>query len=263
MCVPIPECATVGMGSEAFSNCTRVLHSYSSGSAHLSILVTRPCACSHTRVHDWRGRLPRIHRQACPCQGCPCFYCTGKKAPGGAGTLTRHTGHADAHRHKDESHNQPNPPTTHTPHVSATTEAAADSTAASPKPTAPLASVLCFGALCFCVLASPAGRVFCVFVFGLARLRAVFCVFVFWGRPLQGHAGWDWGFFRYKNRLFSIQDIIIYPYISRCYHCVSLCIIVDITIYHVPRRHMIYRYIIFFSSAFNIMCYHADLISRS
>jgi hypothetical protein len=44
-----------------------------------------------------------------------------------------------------------------------------------------IASVLCFGALCFCVLASPAGRVFCVFVFGLARLRAVFCVFVFWG----------------------------------------------------------------------------------
>jgi hypothetical protein len=25
--------------------------------------------------------------------------------------------------------------------------------------------VLCFGALCFCVFASPAGRVFCVFVF--------------------------------------------------------------------------------------------------
>ena len=51
--------------------------------------------------------------------------CVGKKTPGGAGT---HTGHADAQRHKDESHNQPNPPTTHTPHVSATTEAAADST---------------------------------------------------------------------------------------------------------------------------------------
>ena len=50
-----------------------------------------------------------------------------------------------------------------------------------PPPWPPLASVLWFGALCFCVLASPAGRVFCVFVFGLARLRAVFCVFVFWG----------------------------------------------------------------------------------
>ena len=49
----------------------------------------------------------------------------------------------------------------------------------------------------------------------------------------------DWVFFLYKKRLFSIQDIIIYHYISRCYHCVSLCIIVDITIYHVPRRHMI------------------------
>ena len=49
----------------------------------------------------------------------------------------------------------------------------------------------------------------------------------------------DWGFFQYKKRLFSIQDIIIYHDISHCYHCVSLCIIVDITIYHVPRRHMI------------------------
>ena len=48
-----------------------------------------------------------------------------------------------------------------------------------------------------------------------------------------------WGFFQYKKRLFSIQDISIYHYISRCYHCVSLCIIVDITIYHVPWRHMI------------------------
>jgi hypothetical protein len=75
---------------------------------------------------------------------------TGKKTPGGAGTETKtpggagthtghtgHTGHADAQRHTDESHNQPNPPTTHTPHVSATTEAAADSTAAGPEPTAP------------------------------------------------------------------------------------------------------------------------------
>jgi hypothetical protein len=56
--------------------------------------------------------------------------------------------------------------------------------------------------------------------------------------PLCSPPG-DWGFFLYKKRLFSIQDIIIYHYISRSYHCVSLCIIVDITIYHVPRRHMI------------------------
>jgi len=49
-----------------------------------------------------------------------------------------------------------------------------------------------------------------------------------------------WGFFQYKKRLFSIQDISIYHYISRCYHCVLLCIIVNITIYHVPRRHMIF-----------------------
>ncbi len=49
-------------------------------------------------------------------------YCrtgTGKKTPGGAGTHTGHTGHADAQRHTDESHNQPNPPTTHTPRTSA------------------------------------------------------------------------------------------------------------------------------------------------
>jgi len=45
------------------------------------------------------------------------YMFTGKKTPGGAGTLTRHTEHADAQRHTDESHNQPNPPTTHTPHV--------------------------------------------------------------------------------------------------------------------------------------------------
>jgi hypothetical protein len=40
-----------------------------------------------------------------------------------------HTGHADAQRHTDrtdEPHNHPNPPTTHNPHVSATTKAAAD-----------------------------------------------------------------------------------------------------------------------------------------
>jgi hypothetical protein len=64
----------------------------------------------------------------------------GKKTPGGAGTHTGRTGHADAQRHTDhtdEPHNHPNPPTTRTPHVSATTEAAADSTAAGPEPTAP------------------------------------------------------------------------------------------------------------------------------
>ena len=68
------------------------------------------------------------------------FKATGKKTPGGAGTHTRHTEHADAQRHTDhtdEPHNHRNPPTTHTPHVSATTEAAADSTAAGPEPTAP------------------------------------------------------------------------------------------------------------------------------
>ena len=43
--------------------------------------------------------------------------------------------------------------------------------------------LLCFGALCFCVLASPAGRVFCVFVFWPCSPEGcVLCfrVFVFW-----------------------------------------------------------------------------------
>ena len=34
-------------------------------------------------------------------------------------------------------------------------------------------------------------------------------------------SGGDWGFFLYKKRLFSIQDIIIYHHISRIYHYVS------------------------------------------
>jgi hypothetical protein len=63
---------------------------------------------------------------------------TGKKTrePGLAG-------HADAQRHTDgtdEHHNHPNQPTqrtSHNPHVSATTEAAADSRAAGPESTAP------------------------------------------------------------------------------------------------------------------------------
>ena len=56
-----------------------------------------------------------------------------------------------------------------------------------------VASPLCFGALCFCVLASPAGRVFCLFVFWpqrSARARAVFCVFVFWGTSDPVHLVW-------------------------------------------------------------------------
>jgi hypothetical protein len=68
---------------------------------------------------------------------------TGSKTPGGAGTHRTHTGHADARRHTDrtdEPHNHRNPPTTHNPHVSATTEAATDSQEpAGPGPTAPAA----------------------------------------------------------------------------------------------------------------------------
>ena len=47
---------------------------------------------------------------------------------------TRAQGHTD---HTDEPHNHPNPRPTHNPHVSATAETAADSTAAGPEPTAP------------------------------------------------------------------------------------------------------------------------------
>ena len=38
----------------------------------------------------------------------------------------------------------------------------------------------------------------------------------------------DWGFFRYKKRSISIQDIIIYHHISCRYHDISLCIMYDI-----------------------------------
>jgi len=49
------------------------------------------------------------------------------------------------------------------------------------------------------------------------------------------------GYFRYKISSY----IVIYHNALIVYHCVSLCINVVYTIYHVPRRHMIYRHIIF------------------
>ena len=75
----------------------------------------------------WRTVVPCVSRV---CPGSPRGLLTGSKTPGGAGTHRTHTGHADARRHTDrtdEPHNHRNPPTTHNPHVSATTEAAADS----------------------------------------------------------------------------------------------------------------------------------------
>jgi hypothetical protein len=61
--------------------------------------------------------------------------------------VKRHRGSRDTHGtrgrtkahgpHRRTSHNHPNPPTTRNPHVSATTEAAADSRAAGPESTAP------------------------------------------------------------------------------------------------------------------------------
>ena len=63
----------------------------------------------------------------------------------------------------------------------------------------------------------------------------------------------DWGFFLYKKGSISIQDIIIYHLISCRYHDISLCIISSIMIYHVPRRIMIYRDIIFFPPPCDIM----------
>ena len=68
-----------------------------------------------------------------------------------------------------------------------------------------------------------------------------------------GHSKWEWGFFQYKKGSISIQDIIIYHHISCRYHDISLCIMSSIMIYHVPRRHMIYRDIIFFFSPCDIM----------
>ena len=62
-----------------------------------------------------------------------------------------------------------------------------------------------------------------------------------------------WVFFQYKKGSISIQDIIIYHLISCRYHDISLCIISSIMIYHVPRRIMIYRDIIFFFSPCDIM----------
>ena len=69
------------------------------------------------------------------------------------------------------------------------------------------------------------------------------------GKPYLG----DWGFFQYKKGSISIQDIMIYHHVSCRYHDISLCIIFSIMIYHVPRRHMIYRDIIFFFSPCDIM----------
>ena len=63
----------------------------------------------------------------------------------------------------------------------------------------------------------------------------------------------DWVFFLYEKGSISIRDIIIYHHISCCYHNISLCIISSIMIYHVPRRIMIYRDIIFFFSPCYIM----------
>ena len=68
-----------------------------------------------------------------------------------------------------------------------------------------------------------------------------------------GGIRWDWWNFLYKKREISIQDIIIYHLISCCYHDISLCIISSIMIYHVPRRIMKYRDIIFFVSPCDIM----------
>ena len=46
-----------------------------------------------------------------------------------------------------------------------------------------------------------------------------------------------WGSFLYKKREFSIQEFMIYHHISCISHDISLYIIYEIMIYHVPRRH--------------------------
>ena len=65
----------------------------------------------------------------------------GKKTPGGAGTLTGHTG-TNGHTGHRRTYTHPllNPPAH--PHDRATTDPAADSTAAAPEPTAPRGRIL-------------------------------------------------------------------------------------------------------------------------
>ena len=66
------------------------------------------------------------------------------------------------------------------------------------------------------------------------------------------------GFFQYKKRSISIQEFMIYHHISCLSHDISLYIIYEIMIYHVPRRHMIYLYLIFFLAP----CYIMSISSR-
>ena len=114
------------------------------------ILVRVSCVRTHTDTLSHAHRLP-WRLLVCVLLPPGVSSRTGKTRGGagthtatrdthGTGTAGTHTGHAGAQRHTDhadEPHNHPNPPTTHIPHVSATTEAAADSTATGPEPTAP------------------------------------------------------------------------------------------------------------------------------
>jgi len=116
------------------------------------ILVRVSCVRTHTDTLSHAHRLPWRYGvyscASCSLRGFRAVPVRHRGEPGhtrrhgthGTGTAGTHTGHAGAQRHTDhadEPHNHPNPPTTHIPHVSATTEAAADSTATGPEPTAP------------------------------------------------------------------------------------------------------------------------------
>ena len=78
------------------------------------------------------------------------------------------------------------------------------------------------------------------------------------------HGSWTGGM---GLGFFSIQEKVNfntrYHYISSYINVISLCIMiyhVQYHVYHVPRRHMIYQYIIFFLAGRHIMSYHVTFL---
>ena len=101
------------------------------------------------RSRRMRRAAPTRHEisQFFICNHGTALHVYGKKTPGGAGTHTGHAAHTGTQAsfllmgtriaQTNLSTTQPSKPTPTPPHVRATTESAADSTAAAPKPTAP------------------------------------------------------------------------------------------------------------------------------
>ena len=114
----------------------------------LSWSVSRVLELTQTHFHMHTDSHDVYSCASCSLRGFQAVPVRHRGEPGHTrDTHGTHTGHAGAQRHTDhadEPHNHPNPvptnntcTTTHIPHVSATTEAAADSTATGPEPTAP------------------------------------------------------------------------------------------------------------------------------